>query len=188
MRHFLLVFALLIFSCSEKKDYTFYKSFEFEVDDITVSSEKVDSEMQKSGENTVLKYCGRLGCVSYLLSDKNGKYVSEENDTLELLFASEKDYRINGVAYSVKKFTMDRNAVDSESQHFWSQEFGILLIKSTSWGGFRIMTQSNQGDQDLLSTLTTILLRDELVQGVDQETVGIVDSLTNKMIEEELKQ
>jgi hypothetical protein len=182
-----LFFFLLLAGCGENKDlYVKYKSFEFDVDNITVSLEASDYDFQKSDSGTRLRYCVKSECVGYWLRDSVSAYISETGDTLDLLFANEEEYRINDSVYVVKKFTLDRNAIDSESQHYWSPEFGIILIKTTTWGGFKIMTQTSRGSQDVLNTLTTVLLKDVLVQNVNQKS-EVIDSLTSKVIEDELK-
>jgi hypothetical protein len=183
----LLFFFLLLVSCGEDKgSYVKYKSFEFDVDNIAASLETSDYDFQKSESGTRLRYCVESKCVGYWFGDSVSAYISETGDTLKLLFANEVEYRINDSIYVVKKFTLDRNAIDSESQHYWSPEFGIILIKTTTWGGFKIMTQTSSGSQDALNTLTTVLLKDALVQNLNQKS-EVIDSLTSKMIEDELK-
>jgi hypothetical protein len=188
MRNFALLFCLsLLIGCTENKgSYVQYKYFEFEVDNAVVSSEKLTCDMQRTDEGIKLKYCIESKCINYWLRDTIGTYISETGDTLDLLFTDETEYRVNGTVYPVKRFTLDKNAIDSESQHYWSPEFGIILIKTTTWGGLKIMTQTNFGNQDILHTLTTVLLKDVLVQKINEKSEAI-DSITVRMIEDELR-
>jgi hypothetical protein len=189
MRYFFTLLSIFFFlsGCTERKNDIVFKSFEYEVDNVLVSSEETNYNIEKTGDDFKVKYCKGSGCVSYLIKDKISLYVSEKGDTFDLVFDKKIEYKINDRIYAIKMFVMDRNAIDSETQHYWSPEFGIILIRSTTWDGLKILTKSDKDNGDVLSTLTTILLKDQLLTNpVDKDSL-VMDSLVNKMIEEELK-
>lgn len=183
-----LVFIVaLLTTCTEKSNDVVFKSFEFEIDDAIVSSEVVEYTVERIGIEFELKYCNEGKCVYYLIKDKSAKYTNESGDTFDMYFDREVDYKINGKVYRLKRYLMDKNAIDSEMQHYWSPEFGIFYTKSTAWGSFRILTKSVNGEEDLLNSLMTVLLRDESLMKDNDTEQFERDSLIDRMIEEELR-
>ncbi len=183
----LLSVYLFLLGCTGKKENIVFKSFEFEVDNVLVNSSETSYEVEKLGEEFKIKYCKESRCVNYLIKDKVGSYTTEKGDTFELVFDREIIYKVNGEIYPVKVYIVNRNAIDSETEHYWSPEFGVVLIKSITWGGFSVLTKLDNDKDDILNTLATIILKDQLLNKLPDQDLLETDSLLQKMIEEELK-
>ncbi len=78
--------------------------------------------------------------------------------------------------------------IDGETQHFWSPQLGILLIKSSTWKSFKHLSETSQWDKTVLEPLLMILLNDRnmILEEKPDSTFKIDDEL-NEIIEEELK-
>jgi hypothetical protein len=186
----LLLISLYLTSCTEKdgkgKDIE-YRLFEFDVENIIVSTEIVNCDWKEFDDVVTARYCGQTGCVEYRMQDKKGNYISTKLDTLNLLFTQDLKYIINGAEYEVLKFVADSHAIDSETEHYWSPKFGIILIKSRTWGNFKIMTGNRKYQDSDLNALTTILLQEKVHMNQEQSH-ELLDSATNKMVDDELKE
>jgi hypothetical protein len=173
---------LILASCTgDKEKYVQFRSFEFDIDRTILSDETVNYSSDNTGVGVKLTYCSKSICSVYWLMNSGGMYVSEGGDTLDLLFDGEVEYLINDTAYVVKKYTLDRIAMDSESQHYWSPEFGIIMIKTTTWGGYKILTRPSNGNHQILSGLVMNLLRETVTQSNQELTppTDTADIMTN---------
>ena len=121
-------------------------------------------------------------------SEGDNKYISLEGDTLNLIFGGKSEYLINGESYPIYKYLLNPLIIDGETQHFWSPQLGILLIKSSTWKSFKHLSETSQRDKTVLNPLLMILLNDRnmILEDKPDSTFKIDDEL-NEMIEEELK-
>lgn len=189
---FLSLFFVL--SCSNKeagRKYSTYTSYHYEVNNIIVSREKLESSASNIGNQYNVEYCGKEGCVNYILSTNSegaNKYISLKGDTLSLVFEGKSEYLINGESYPIYKYLLNPLLIDGETQHFWSPELGILLIKSSTWKSFKHLSETSQGDTIGLNSLLVVLLNDRnmILEGKSDSAFKIDDKL-NEMIEEELE-
>lgn len=190
--YFLVLFFAL--SCSKEdadRRYCIYTSYEYEANNIITSREKLEINTSNVEDQYKVEYCDKKGCVKYMLSTNSegeNKYISLEGDTLNLVFEEMSEYLINGESYPIYKYLLNPLIIDGETQHFWSPQLGILLIKSSTWKSFKHLSETSQWDKTVLDPLLMILLNDRnmILEEKPDSTFKIDDEL-NEMIEEELK-
>lgn len=186
MKHILFVLWVwvLVLGC-DKSDHLILRTYQKGVDEVVVSSDKIDYSFDRIDDVLNLRYCRESGCTAYLIGNKSGKYISEEGDTSDLIVDQELSYKINRTDYRVRKLLLNRNGFDSKSFHYFCPEFGIILIKAKTWRDFAIL--SKPADVNL-NTLITVLLRDQLSTNVVESGSKMsADTLLNKEIGEELR-
>lgn len=190
--YFLVLFFAL--SCSKEDSdhrYCIYTSYEYEANNIIISREKLEINTSNVEDQYKVEYCDKKGCVKYMLSTNSegeNKYISLEGDTLNLIFEGKSEYLINGKSYPIYKYLLNPLIIDGETQHFWSPQLGILLIKSSTWKSFKHLSETSQWDKTVLDPLLMILLNDRnmILEEKPDSTFKIDDEL-NEIIEEELK-
>lgn len=193
-RNLYLLVLLCTLSCSKKDAehrYSVYTSYEYEANNIITSKEKLEINTSSVEGQYKVEYCDKKGCVKYILStnsEGDNKYISLEGDTLNLIFGGKSEYLINGESYPIYKYLLNPLIIDGETQHFWSPQLGILLIKSSTWKSFKHLSETSQRDKTVLNPLLMILLNDRnmILEDKPDSTFKIDDEL-NEMIEEELE-
>ena len=72
--------------------------------------------------------------------------------------------------------------IDGKTQHYWSPDYGIILVKSSTWKGLRIL--SKEFDNELNSLLIVLMNDKAMMFFDDNQTEKVldmgIDSLINK--------
>ncbi len=132
-----------------------YQFIDFDVEDISIDNKAIDYSEEKENDSIYnLKYCvlennTKKSCYSYRLvnSDnaKDYKYINEDGDISDLYLENSKNYSLNGKSFKIYKFILNSHVTDGKSIHFWSPEFGVLIVKSSTWRSFKQLVNLNNG-------------------------------------------
>lgn len=159
------------------------KSYQYEVDEVIVSSEKVDYNYREDSGAQVLSYCRESRCRTYLIGSNERRYVSEEGDTIDLTLDQELFYKINSTDYRIDKLLLSKFGFDSQSFHYFSPEFGIILTKSKTWRDYSGLFSPADEKRN---TLITVVINDQLSSVFDQPGKRFLDSVLVKEMDDEL--
>lgn len=162
----IITFLLVLLSCNSNTTVLKYSIYDYEIDRI-YSKEKnlIDYKL----EEDKLTYCYEDQCESYIIQNEMSKFISSGGDTSSLLLDKKVNYILNDKQYEIYRYLLGTSKIDGETQHYWSPNFGIILVKSSTWNGMRVLNKKNCPDEDVLNSLLTVLLTDESMMSTKKE-------------------
>ena len=160
----LILIVLFLVSCGKNEtNNSLYIRTDFDVeiaDEVYTESYPINFNQIQNGRITKLIMQADQDTVIYELSvsDKNGGYI-RNGKRKPIVLIDKKDYRINRNVHSIYKYGLNMIAMDGCSTHFWSPEYGILLIRSATWGGFSQLKPKDENE--LIDQLSRIIMNDK---------------------------
>jgi hypothetical protein len=140
---FFVLVQLFLYSCKKEKLKSYrrvtYRTIDIDHSSIVKNNYIFkDSISNKCYELKFYKTLQEIPAFQYILSKDSGfnyKFISKNN--VKALFLEQKYcFSIDKRNYQVYKFIENKNITDGEIIHFWSPDYGILLIKSSTWNVF----------------------------------------------------
>jgi hypothetical protein len=131
---FLSVFVL-IQGCEQNLNESIkLRALEVSNDLIDMSESLLDSNsFMINSYQKKFSYYGDSNFEYILPHDLENNIFVVNSDTFRLVFDDKREYFIRDKAYVVKRFLSTTLAIDGEVVHFISDDFGLLLRKSTTW-------------------------------------------------------
>jgi len=136
-------------------------NFDIEIaDEVYTETYPINLNQIQDGKMVKLIMQSEQDTVIYELSENesNGRY-SRNGKSEPITLLDKKDYQMDGQAYPIYKYGLNMIEMDGCSTHFWSPEFGILLIHSATWGGFSQIRP--QDKNELIDQLSRIIMNDK---------------------------
>ena len=186
--------AVLQLSCgSAFLDQTVYREITYEPDGIEIKEEVVDFTQTVKDSSYQLRYCyssdNQQTCYQYSLVDtqasKEQVYVNTSGNNERLWFADFKEYTLNGEEYKVYKYFMDIVTTDGRSEHFWCPQFGIIIIKSSTWKNFeQLVNLQGNNQQSTIQALCEVIYNDQPFYSGRNEVELDSDSISSDVIDQ----
>lgn len=164
--------AVLQLGCgSSFLDKTVYRVFTYEPDGIETEETIMGFTQTVKDSLYQLQYCSspeddQQNCYQYTLVDEQTKkeqiYTDEDGNDEPLWLTDFRNYTLNGKDYSVYKYLMNVTTTDGQSAHFWCPDFGIIIVKSTTWRNFKQLVSLPGNSQDhAIQALCEVVYNDQ---------------------------
>lgn len=136
-----LLISVIFFSCRQPdSEYYLYYYKPSYPQDTTINKFKTDYNVKKNKSRYELTYINLVDTITYIL-EQDSTQISKArhgNGTFRNL-TWDKKILTNQARDTVYKFTIDTHIIDGGFAYYWSREFGVFLIQSTTWPNSTIL-------------------------------------------------
>lgn len=181
MKQFLIMVSiLLIVSITDsngknkfQKNYgtQYFIYFEFckPLSDCHVDTAKLDFKKTFTDSICTLSYTYKSHMDTiiekYILSERanfSNQYIINDGEEFifNLKFLNTGTYSINKQDFKVYKLVNNEELIDGCVDHFWSPQFGIILMRSRKWSSYRVLAIENNRDYKYLEILIQLIMQD----------------------------
>lgn len=191
----IIVYAsiMLQLQCASVFPQVVYREITYEPGGIEIKEEVVDFTQTVKDSLYQLRYChssedNQQTCYQYSLVDTQASeeqvYINTSGNNERLWFADFKEYTFNGESYKVYKYFMDIVTTDGRSEHFWCPQFGIIIIKSSTWKNFKqLVNLQGNNQQSTIQALCEVIYNDRSFYSGRNEVALDSDSISSDVID-----
>jgi hypothetical protein len=165
-----------------------YQIYSQELDSTLVDIEHRLCSKNYSGSVVNLSYCSddSSDCVIYkfdTLKLSSEASLIRNNDSVRLYLEKAIGASYEGENYTIYKFVKGLESYDNTSFHYWNPEFGVLVVKSQSWGTHKEMISKGGNDKNILRFLNHQIKTDssfsrvKLNKETERDSIMIEDAI-----------
>jgi hypothetical protein len=148
----LLLIGFMVFACNSETDkpsfsYVIFNDYNSDIGGDTILT-KLQTTIEKNGTYSIsyMINSDSLDTIQYILKLDNSfapKYKKGKNFSEDFVFHKDTVVMVNNDKIKVMEYLLNTEIIDGGSVHYWSPQYGVFLIHSTTWPSIRILCSSD---------------------------------------------